>query len=81
MCWLTGFGTFDVAAPPAGVAAVCPAGEILLLHPGLIRQAHQAGRDVYAWWSTLETAPGNEVLAAFGVDGLIVDDLRSVPAG
>jgi glycerophosphoryl diester phosphodiesterase len=79
MCWLTGPGTFDVSSPPAGVDAVCPSGEMLLLHPGMIGAAHHAGLSVFAWWSLLETGVTNDVLIAYGVDGLILDDVRGLP--
>lgn len=78
-CWLTGFGSFDLAAPPADVAAVCPMAEMVLVAPDVVRQVHAAGRGVIAWWGAAESAAGNAALAGFGVDGIIVDDLAGVP--
>jgi len=43
-----------------------------------IRGAHAAGRRVFAWWSRAESGVTNAILEAYGVDGLIVDDLRPV---
>ena len=51
-------------------------GEMVLLHPDMIRSAHAAGRVVFAWWGALESPATDAVLAAYGVDGIIVDDLR-----
>jgi glycerophosphoryl diester phosphodiesterase len=78
-CWLTGIGGLDLSSPPPDAAAVCPAGEMVLLNPGMIRQAHSGGRVVYAWWNVLESGPANRILAAYGVDGIMVDDLGSLP--
>ncbi len=79
VCWLTGLGVLAPSDPPAGAWAICPAGEMILLNPGMVRQAHEDGRLVLAWWNALESGPANGVLAAYGVDGIIVDDLRSLP--
>ncbi len=76
-CWLTGPWQFDLSSPPADAAFVCPMGEMVLLHPDLVRQAHAAGRTMFVWWGGTESTIGNAILAAYGVDGLIVDDVRS----
>ena len=76
-CWLTRVA-FDVTRPPADAAYVCPMGETLLLNPDMIRAAHADGRTVFAWWLALESPATNAVLEAFGVDGIIVDDLASL---
>ena len=78
-CHLTGPWTFDVSSPPADAAYVCPMGEMVLLDPDMVRQAHEAGRRVFAWWATGESPATNGILEAYGVDGLIVDDLNSLP--
>jgi glycerophosphoryl diester phosphodiesterase len=78
-CWLTGFGRFDVSSPPGDADAVCPMAEMLLLHPGMIAGAHRAGLSVHAWWGQFESGLGNDALIAFGVDGLIVDDVNPLP--
>jgi len=75
-CWLTGPWQFDVSSPPADAAYVCPMAEMVLLNPDMVRQAHEAGRTVFAWWGATETAFTNGILEAYGVDGLIVDDVH-----
>ena len=78
LCHLTGWGEFDITSPPAASEFVCPMGEMILLDPDMIRQAHEAGLEVFAWWDFAESGPANAVLTAYGVDGLIVDDLETV---
>jgi glycerophosphoryl diester phosphodiesterase len=75
-CWLTGLWQLDLTRPPANAAYVCPMGEMILLHPDMIRSAHASGRIVFAWWGALESPATDAVLEAFGVDGIIVDTLR-----
>jgi glycerophosphoryl diester phosphodiesterase len=75
-CLLTGVGQFGATDVPEGTTNICPMGEMVLLHPDMIRAAHAAGLKVYAWWGLLETAATDAILEAYGVDGLIVDDLR-----
>jgi glycerophosphoryl diester phosphodiesterase len=75
-CWLTGLWQFDLTEPPADAAYVCPMGEMVLLHPDMIRAAHAAGRTVFAWWGALESPATDAILEAYGVDGIMVDDLR-----
>jgi glycerophosphoryl diester phosphodiesterase len=79
-CWITGLWQLDLSSPPADAAYVCPMGEMLLLNPDSIRGAHAAGRRVFAWWSRAESGATDAILEAYGVDGLIVDDLRPVAA-
>jgi glycerophosphoryl diester phosphodiesterase len=47
-CWLTGPWQFDITAPPADAGYVCPMGEMVLLNPDMVRQAHAAGLKVFA---------------------------------
>jgi glycerophosphoryl diester phosphodiesterase len=75
-CWLTGLWQFDISSPPADAAFVCPMAEMVLLNPDIVRQAHEAGRTVFAWWGGAETAITNGILEMYGVDGLIVDDVK-----
>ncbi len=75
-CWLTGPWQFDISSPPADAGYVCPMAEMILLNPDIVRQAHEAGRTVFAWWAAAETAIGNGILETYGVDGLIVDDVK-----
>lgn len=74
-CWITGFGRLDISSPPADAEYICAMGEMVLLNPDMVRQAHEAGRKVFAWWAGLETAITDGILESYGVDGLIVDDL------
>lgn len=74
-CWLTGLWRFDISSPPADAAYVCPMGEMVLLNPDMVRQAHEAGRKVFAWWAAAETGITDRILEAYGVDGLIVNDV------
>jgi glycerophosphoryl diester phosphodiesterase len=74
-CLLTGWLQFDPTIVPAGTRTVCPLGEMLLLNPDMIRQAHASHLRVFAWWAFAESALTDGILGAFGVDGLIVDDL------
>lgn len=74
-CWLTGAWQFEISSPPADAAYVCPMGEMVLLNPDMVRQAHDAGRKVFAWWAGVETSITDGILESYGVDGLIVDDL------
>lgn len=77
VCWLTRVA-FDVTRPPADATYVCPMAEIVLLNPDMIRAAHADDRIVFAWWLGLQSPAANAVLQAFGVDGLIVDDLAAL---
>jgi glycerophosphoryl diester phosphodiesterase len=74
-CIVTGLGQFDATTVPTGTGNICPMGEMVLIDPDMIRQAHAAGLRVFAWWGALETAATDRILKAYGVDGLIVGDL------
>ncbi len=76
-CWLTGLWQFDIASPPAEAAYLCPMAEMVLLNPDMVRHAHEAGRTVFVWWGAAETGITNGILEAYGVDGIIVDDVTS----
>jgi len=77
-CWLTGIWQFDISTPPADAAYVCPMAEMVLLNPDMVRQAHEAGRKVFAWWAAAETGITDEILEMYGVDGLIVDHITPI---
>jgi glycerophosphoryl diester phosphodiesterase len=77
-CWITGLWAFDLSEPPADADYVCPMGEMVLLNPDMVRGAHEAGRRVLAWWSVAESGITDAILESYGVDGLIVDDLRPI---
>jgi glycerophosphoryl diester phosphodiesterase len=78
VCWVTGLWMFDVANPPTSVDYVCPMGDMLLLNPAMIREAHAAGLKVLAWWGVAESGLTDRILEGYGVDGLIVDDLQAL---
>jgi glycerophosphoryl diester phosphodiesterase len=59
---------------PDNAKTVCPMAEMVLLNPWMVRQAHQDGRLVYAWFGVIERPLTLRMLLALGVDGLIVDD-------
>lgn len=67
-------GALDVSWPPADAEYVCPPAEMVLVNPGLVRQAHNEGRGVFVWMNAVESPLTYRFLASFGVDGLIVDD-------
>jgi hypothetical protein len=52
--------------------------EMVLLNPGMIRQAHQEGRQVFIWFGIIEKPLGLSFMRFFGADGLIVNDPASV---
>lgn len=79
--WIAGPFQLDLSSPPADAAFVCPMAEMILLDPDMIRAAHAAGRTVFAWWGTAETAATDRILVEYGVDGLIVNDLRPLVGG
>jgi glycerophosphoryl diester phosphodiesterase len=74
-CLLTGLGRFDATTVPTGTRNLCPMGEMVLIDPDMIRRAHATALRVFAWWGAVETAATDRILEAYGVDGLIVDDL------
>jgi glycerophosphoryl diester phosphodiesterase len=77
-CWLTSLA-FDLTSPPGAASHVCPMGEAVLLAPDVIRQAHDAGLTVWVWWLAAESRAAAAIVAGFGADGLIVDDLGRLP--
>lgn len=77
LCALYGLGHFDLSDnQPGNAQAVCPMGEMALLYPWMIRQAHDEGRRVYIWFGALEHPWSIRLLMEFGADGLIVDDVE-----
>jgi glycerophosphoryl diester phosphodiesterase len=74
LCALYGLWKLSVSAPPGEAQAVCPAAEMVLLNPGMIRQAHLEGRQVYVWYLAAENPILTDVMRFFGADGVIVDD-------
>jgi glycerophosphoryl diester phosphodiesterase len=74
LCALYGLWKLSVSSPPGGAQAVCPAAEMVLLNPAMIRQAHLEGRQVYVWYLVAENPLLTRVMRFFGADGVIVND-------
>jgi len=75
------YGLWDLSlgsVQPAEAPTVCPMAEMLLLNPWMLRQAHQDGRLVYAWFGVLEHPLVMRLILALGVDGLMVDDPQAL---
>jgi len=73
LCALSGLWTFSLSDPPADAEFVCPMAEMVLLNPYMIRQAHDDGRQVFAYFGVLEHPFMSQLLRFFGADGIIVD--------
>lgn len=79
ICALHGIGHFWLGDPqPANADIVAPLAEMVILYPWMIRQAHQAGHRVFAWFGVAEHPLVMQLLLALGVDGLMVDDLATL---
>jgi glycerophosphoryl diester phosphodiesterase len=78
LCALYGLWKFTVSSPPGDAQYVCPMAEMVLLNPGMIRQAHREGRQVFIWFELIENPFGLSFMRFFGADGLIVDDPTSL---
>lgn len=74
LCALYGLWQFSVSSPPGEAQYVCPMAEMVLLNPGMIRQAHKEGRQVFIWFGVLENPIGLNAMRFFGADGMIVND-------
>ena len=74
LCALYGLWKLSISAAPAEAQYVCPMAEMVLLNPGIIRQAHQEGRQVFIWFGVIENPFGLGFMRFFGADGLIVND-------
>ncbi len=74
LCALYGLWQISVSAPPGDAQYVCPMAEMVLLNPGMIRQAHRQGRQVFIWFGAIENPFGLSAMRFFGADGLIVND-------
>ena len=78
LCALSGLWKFTVSSPPGDAQYVCPMAEMVFLNPGMIRQAHREGRQVFIWFELIENQFGLSFMRFFGADGLIVDDPTSL---
>jgi len=84
LCALYGRWRFDVRQPPGDAQLVCPMAEMVLLAPGMIRQARREGRQVFVWIGVFENRFMFEAMRLFGADGIMSDDpaaLRDAMAG
>jgi len=79
-CALYGLWRFDVRRPPGDAQFVCPMAEMVLLAPGMIRQAHREGRQVFVWFGMFENRFMVEAMRLFGADGLMSDDPAALVA-
>lgn len=75
LCPLYGLWELSVEPHQPGSAGyVCPMAEMVLLNPGLIRDAHNAGLRVFVWFGVIENPTIMQLMLDFGADGLMVDD-------
>ena len=74
LCALYGLWKFNVGSPAGEAQYVCPMAEMVLLNPGMIRQAHKEGRQVFIYFGVMENRFGLSAMRFFGADGLIVND-------
>jgi len=78
LCALYGLWKLSISSPPSEAPYLCPMAEMVLLNPGMIRQAHHEGRQVFIWFELLENPFVLSFMRFFGADGLIVDDPTSL---
>ena len=75
VCPLYGLWKLSLRNPQvASAKTLCPMGEMVMLNPWMIRQAHSQGRQVYVWFGVIEHPLVMRILLAMGVDGLMVDN-------
>jgi len=74
LCALYGLWQFSDSRPAGDAGFVCPMGEMVVLNPYMIRQAHNEGRRVFVWFGALQYPFLYRLVAFFGADGLIADD-------
>ncbi len=75
VCPLYGLWQFDLSNPPMDdIDKLCPMAEMIVLNPWMIKQAHDADREVFVWFGVLENPLMMRIMLALGADGLMVDD-------
>jgi glycerophosphoryl diester phosphodiesterase len=74
LCALSGLGQLNVSAPPGEAQFVCPMAEMVLLNPGIIRQAHGEGRQVFIWFWLFDNPFLFNAMRFLGAEGLMSDD-------
>jgi glycerophosphoryl diester phosphodiesterase len=78
LCALSGLWQFSDSNPAGNAEYVCPMGEMVVLNPYMIRQAHDEGRRVLVWFGALQYPLLYRWVEFFGVDGIIADDPLAV---
>jgi glycerophosphoryl diester phosphodiesterase len=81
LCALYGLWQFNVSSPAGDAQYICPMAEMVLLYPGILRQAHRDGRHVFPWFGALEKPAVVNIMRFFGADGLIMDDPLATKGG
>jgi|SRR5579859_502476 len=74
LCALYGLWQFSDSQPAGNAGYVCPMGEMVVLNPYMIRQAHNEGRRVFVWFGAVQNPFLYRLVEFFGADGLIADD-------
>jgi glycerophosphoryl diester phosphodiesterase len=78
LCALYGLWQFSDSQPAGSAEYVCPMGEMVVLNPYMIRQAHNEGRRVLVWFGALQYPFFYQWVEFFGADGIIADDPLAV---
>lgn len=79
LCYLYGLAnlTWHLRPPyPGDAEYLCVLSEMILLFPGMVRQAHTAGREVFVYPGVITQSWAIRWAIALGVDGVILDDYR-----
>ena len=78
LCALSGLWQLSDSHPAGNAEYVCPMGEMVVLNPYMIRQAHDEGLRVVVWFGALQYPILYRWVEFFGADGLIADDPLAV---
>ena len=78
LCALYGLWQLSDSRPAGNAEYVCPMGEMVVLNPYMIRQAHDEGRRVMVWFGALQYPFFYRWVEFFGADGIIADDPLAV---
>jgi glycerophosphoryl diester phosphodiesterase len=74
LCALYGLWQLSDSNPAGNAEYVCPMGEMVVLNPYMIRQAHDQGRRLMIWFGALQYPFLYRWVEFFGADGIIADD-------
>ena len=80
LCALYGLWQFNVRQPAGNAQYICPMGEMVLLDPAMIRQAHLEGRQAFVWFGKLENPLVWKLARWFGADGIMDNDPLALKA-